>query len=131
MKTRTGFVSNSSSSSYIVGINTVPEPCPHCGRGGTDLVKLLESHDHWETSLEWTDPDQRIAELERDNVEWRAKGWDDDVAANQRQIDMLTEAKDRFKTVMEIAVSYHDEFLLHLLTEMGKNGEITILQGEE
>jgi hypothetical protein len=42
MKMRSGFVSNSSSTSFIVGIvNPNPQPCPHCGRGGESLVNIL------------------------------------------------------------------------------------------
>jgi hypothetical protein len=129
MKKRTGFVSNSSTSSFIIGIKTVPEPCPHCGRGGTDLVKMLESHDHCETSVEWTDADDRIKDLEVESAYWRTQGWDEGVADNQRQIDLLKDAKDRFPTVIGVAVSFHDEFLNHLITEMNDSGEITILQG--
>ena len=42
MKRRTGLVSNSSSSSYIIALkkDVLSEKCPHCGRGGEyDLLQ--------------------------------------------------------------------------------------------
>ena len=130
MKARIGFVSNSSTSSFILGIFGVPEPCPHCGRGGTDLVKFLETHDHYETCLEWTEIDERIAELEHENVRYREKGWDDDAAINQEEIDTLNEAKGNFQTIIGVSISFHDGFLLHLIEEMKEHDELTIIQGD-
>jgi len=55
MKVRTGFVSNSSSSSFIAAVKRKGEPCDKCGRTDPDflgLLGLLECHEDGETSLE-------------------------------------------------------------------------------
>lgn len=44
MKIRIGFVSNSSSSSYIAAVK-VGEKCPHCGRSDINLLDLIERID--------------------------------------------------------------------------------------
>ena len=41
MKIRNGFVSNSSSSSFVLAIRK-SESCPHCGRKDLDILKLIE-----------------------------------------------------------------------------------------
>ena len=45
MKVRQGFVSNSSSSSFVVMIPTETEACPHCGRTNFNLFDLLSPLD--------------------------------------------------------------------------------------
>jgi hypothetical protein len=42
MKTRNGFVSNSSSSSFIVAVDPkFSGPCPHCGRSDDNIIERL------------------------------------------------------------------------------------------
>jgi hypothetical protein len=43
MKIRTGFVSNSSSSSFLLYI-TPTKTCKHCGRKDPDILELIEKH---------------------------------------------------------------------------------------
>ncbi len=42
MKTRAGFVSNSSSSSFVVRINDGPDKCEVCGRSDPDVVQIFQ-----------------------------------------------------------------------------------------
>jgi len=66
MKIRQGFVSNSSSSSFIVAINP-KDKCTHCGRSSPDIVNVLESTQWYDdTKLEWTDPTEYIEELQQE-----------------------------------------------------------------
>ncbi|GAF80422.1 unnamed protein product, partial [marine sediment metagenome] len=43
MKQRNGFVSNSSSSSFIIAIKKQPEACQHCGRSDLDFIQLINN----------------------------------------------------------------------------------------
>ena len=45
MKTRNGFVSNSSTSSFLIAIKK-PEVCPHCGCTPIDFLKTLQISDN-------------------------------------------------------------------------------------
>ena len=48
MKIRNGFVSNSSSSSFVVAIKKNDgEVCPHCGRGTPNLLKIIEEKSNY------------------------------------------------------------------------------------
>ena len=42
MKAREGFVSNSSSTSFIVAVRKDINACPHCGRKDPDILELIE-----------------------------------------------------------------------------------------
>ncbi len=42
MKLRQGFVSNSSSSSYLIQVNERPEKCEHCGHRAPDFISAME-----------------------------------------------------------------------------------------
>lgn len=44
MKTRNGFVSNSSSSSFIIEVLRPTETCSHCGIKELDIVDLIKKH---------------------------------------------------------------------------------------
>lgn len=59
MKVRTGFVSNSSSSSYVVAIKRLPQ-CKSCGRSDPDFLGLLEN-------IQWSD---------RERTQLHARGMD-------------------------------------------------------
>ena len=88
MKIRNGFVSNSSSSSFIVAVNP-KEKCPHCGRSSMNIVDVLASTD-WcnDTELKWTNPTEFINELEKeiekeqlDLYKWKDMDGDDMVTS--------------------------------------------------
>jgi hypothetical protein len=66
MKIRNGFVSNSSSSSFIVALNP-KEKCPHCGRSSQNILDILESTNGYnDTQLRWTDPTEYIEDLQQE-----------------------------------------------------------------
>lgn len=49
MKIRNGFVSNSSSSSFIVHIKKEPK-CPHCGREDLDLTEVISQTKEYDST---------------------------------------------------------------------------------
>jgi hypothetical protein len=129
MKLRTGFVSNSSTSSFIIQINQQPEKCPHCGRSGVDLVKFMMGfHNHWETSLDFTDPDEKIDELERELKDHVDHGWEHDYL--DEQLEQLRAAKATGKPIIGIDLNYHDDALKMVIDDLAAAGDITILQEE-
>lgn len=52
MKVRTSFVSNSSTSSFIIGLREM-EKCPHCGRSDPDFLQTIKamSNTDWGTEV--------------------------------------------------------------------------------
>lgn len=50
MKVRTGFVSNSSSSSFIVHMKNEPK-CPHCGREDLDLTEVISTRRDYDSTF--------------------------------------------------------------------------------
>ena len=53
MKIRINFVSNSSSSSFLIGIpiNEKSTKCPHCGREDLNIIQMLQQYGHSETEI--------------------------------------------------------------------------------
>jgi len=124
MKIRNGFVSNSSSSSYIIAIKDLFEACPTCGRTGNDLLKMLRNdpdmnddngvkgvgaeHILWEMNNdEWYNPKEELVNKVKSYQ--NKKGW----------------------TLASIDISYHNEIAKDELTSLLKSGNVVILDGPD
>lgn len=132
MKIRHGFVSNSSSSSFVVGIiNSNPQKCEHCGRGGVSLDEYMKFNPNDdESSWDWLDPMGKIKGLKHDVKDCHERGWSDDAAWYQETIELIYGAMDEYDRVVGLNVGMHDDALQNFLREAETVGEIKILKGE-
>lgn len=110
MKIRKGFVSNSSSSSYIIAIDN-GEPCEHCGRSDPDIIAMIErSSADSESRVDAVGKETVIKYIDDEWAEYEDEGRYDEWKAK------IMSVPDN-KKVGLISVSYHDEFLASLLRE--------------
>jgi len=85
MKTRTGFVSNSSTSSYIIACKP-SDICPHCGRSDPDFIGLLtelaQMNDQYSDDTQVIHPD---ADEVLENIQREIKGYEEDKMESFRE----------------------------------------------
>ena len=64
MKIRMGFVSNSSSSSYLIKINEISKPCPTCGRKNINIIDYIYNFDNKKTGIRYRNKEDILADIE-------------------------------------------------------------------
>ena len=116
MKIRSGFVSNSSSSSFIIAVGE-PNKCEHCGRSDIDIIDMINnmSGGYEETEIE---------AVGKDNVLKHAADWWCDDIFKQLKQKIQDYKGDR---IYLISISNHNQILLDLIQT---NKNVTILYGE-
>lgn len=130
MKTRNGFVSNSSSSSFVIALKDAPTPCPHCGRGYENFLHVIERHhDNCdENRVRMEGADCILKEMQEDEI----NGYVYD-ADKQKELTKKIEKYGGMKgwTVAEISISYHAPELRDELDRLVREDKIKILDSPD
>ena len=125
MKTRTSFVANSSSSSFIVAIKSNIEQCSHCGRRDMDLIELIEKIHYLnnDTALNSSDTVETIHYI---NEHYNKELYEELVP----EISKYLEAEEW--NVIMFDMSRHDEITRFALDNLlaSKNAEILYSSGD-
>jgi hypothetical protein len=159
MKIRKGFISNSSSSSFIVAFKNKINKCEHCGRSDPDFIsEYIERSSNHETELEI---DGRLSRV-IDNLKYQIEDKEanikkysmqhpkeplwynckstvaDAIKWEEREIEDLNKLINKIKEhesngdiVHEFSISYHDELCRNKFNEMIENGSAVIISSEE
>ena len=129
MKLRIGFVSNSSSSSYIIAIKK-SKPCPHCHRSDINLIDLIsESRGYDETSLEREGIDKVLKHKEE-----ILKEYEYDEYESKTKVLILSKELEKYKgkewSVAEISVSNHDTAIHEIMEQLKSLGSLVEIESE-
>lgn len=121
MKLRSGFISNSSSSSFIIAIDKDISECPHCHRKDKNILDLVQektSDCGDDTGLKSRGKDEAINFVE-------SQGFDsEECQAIKTKIET---AGFLGMDIGVVEISYHDDLLNDKIREMEKAGTIKIL----
>jgi len=140
MKKRTGLVSNSSSSSFVIALKKEGriEKCPHCGRGGEySLFQILEQSSDIDTQY-FAGQEETIKNLEdryekaRKRVENKqADHWDIENYNKLEEVIEAAEIKIRYGwEIHSLEISNHDYVAKELLNSLELSGDLEILNEE-
>ena len=111
MKIRNGFVSNSSSSSFVIAISETNK-CEHCGRSDMDILDLVRRSEEYGC-------DTCIAAEGKEEVIKHLSEWYE----SDKYIKKIKDFDDNDKQIALVEISYHDDVLNNLITS-SKNIEI-------
>ena len=116
MKSRDGFISNSSTTSFILAFED-RDKCPTCGRSDYDLIELIEK------SNGYSDDRTHINAQSPENViEYIQKVWQDwyiDPEMDVKIMKFMSE-HDGWQ-VIACEVSYHDDAINKIINEKEEN----------
>ena len=151
MKIRSGFVSNSSTSSFIIAFKKAC-PCPTCGLTPPDIVEAVKNRSDNDNRVRWTDPTAKLRELEQSICAYqreleelgkckseeplRPGCWTvgQQAAWTQSSLDEFSQLRQMIKehhlngdTVAEIEVWQHDDYLIETIHQMEKQKQIFIV----
>lgn len=124
MKIRQSFVSNSSSSSYIIAFK-VPIVCKHCGRTDISIIDAIRERDH--------NSDNEVVGLGLESVktimisDFFGPGCDKEYKLVMKKIETL---KGNEWDLALVKMSYHDEVLKLIFENAVNSGSIKIIYND-
>ena len=138
MKTRFGYVSNSSSSSFVIMYNDGAKLAMSAGDGSEpveyftvgDMLDLFDSQGNWSsdsTQVIANGFDSMLAYVQEKD-EWGGHFYDEERDEILKKIGELKKTLDNGAVVK---LSYHDEFMNRLLKAFSKAGQVVILNEQE
>ena len=142
MKIRNGFVSNSSSTSFVIAFkNEEPKKCPTCGRTDpytNNIIYEIENSCNTDTMVEHYTTDEIISDLENNienNKEYLGKYPEsdylrDDINEMEQLITKIEEKESEGYEVMRVSISNHSN-ILNTLNNSINSGAIIVLDRED
>ena len=125
MKIRDGFVSNSSSSSFVILLKKESDKCELCGRSDPNFINLLENSGSSQNSVLAIGEEDVLNELGCWYTSDELQTLDKEICGYVDQI------KSGEWDVAYIKISNHAQDLLKLLNSSVENGSIVIIRKEE
>lgn len=127
MKIRNGFVSNSSSASFIVAVK-LQEKCPHCGRSDLNFLDLVETigakADYEDTELKSRGAQKIWDRLESEILPYCA---DEEKKEWEKIFGIMVEAEHKGYEVGEVEISYHDRNTEGLLKDLEARKSLVVI----
>jgi hypothetical protein len=122
MKKRNGFVSNSSSTSYIVVLNQEANTCPHCGRSDPNLLDTIASASNLseDTYLHVVGLDRILDHFL--NKEGFMGPFEKEIIAKIKN----TEIKSN-EEIAYISISYHDDTIKQIFANLVSSGNAKVI----
>ena len=125
MKIRNGFVSNSSSSSFVIAFKKT-EPCPHCKRKDPDIIQIISDSGNYsdDNRVNGVGIENIIAKINEDD-------WMKDEDKKERVEYCLSKCKPYDPkdgwVIADISVSHHDETIKGIMSSMQDAGSLVII----